>query len=278
VSKRQMSAQALPRGLAQAVDLQLGVATTVLGTSAALGQRLAVLTRPVRRSVTTRAVAACPPRAQDGLRTIAARGKGAREELGRAAGRLLDVLVPYVVAELLSRVDLTDVVVDHVDVDRILLRVDLDAAASRLDLNALVKELDVDAVISRVDLMEVVQESLDLDAVVAGVDIDAAAARLDIDAVIGRVNLAALARDVIAELDLPEIIRESTGSMASDTVRGVRMQSISGDEALGRIIDRLSMRRSRRGRASATVPAAPLPDELVESRTPEDTVTTGSAS
>ncbi|MFL6131989.1 MAG: hypothetical protein ACJ72A_04280, partial [Nocardioidaceae bacterium] len=89
-------------------------------------------------------------------------------------------------------------------------------------------------------------------------------------------DLVALARDVIAQLDLPEIIRESTGSMASDTVRGARMQSISGDEALSRIIDRLSMRRWRRGHADASPVAGPPPD-LADSATAPPPVTTGTA-
>ena len=73
------------------------------------------------------------------------------------------------------------------------------------------------------------------------VDIDAAAARLDLEAVIGRVDLAGLARQVLEEIDLPEIIRESTGSMASDTLRGVRMQTISADDAVGRAVDKLAV-------------------------------------
>ena len=86
---------------------------------------------------------------------------------------------------------------------------------------------------------------VDLDGIVATVDIDAIAARIDIGAVIDRIDLVGLAEDVIAEVDLPEIIRESTGSMASETVRGVRMQGITADEAVGRAVDRFRLVRSR---------------------------------
>ena len=58
-------------------------------------------------------------------------------------------------------------------------------------------------------------------------------------------DVVALARDVIAEIDLPEIIRDSTGAMASDTLLGVRMQSISGDDAIARAMDRLRLRLTR---------------------------------
>jgi hypothetical protein len=63
--------------------------------------------------------------------------------------------------------------------------------------------------------------------------------------VLKRIDMAGLAEGVIAEVDLSEIIRQSTGSVASDTVRGVRMQGISGDEAVGRVVARLRLRRGR---------------------------------
>ena len=59
------------------------------------------------------------------------------------------------------------------------------------------------------------------------------------------VDVVALAEEVIAEIDLPEIIRDSTGAMASDTLLGVRMQSISGDDAIARAVDRLRLRLTR---------------------------------
>lgn len=67
--------------------------------------------------------------------------------------------------------------------------------------------------------------------------------RVDLDAVIARLDLAKLAEDVIASVDLPEIIRESTSAVSSETVREVRMRSISGDEAVGRAMERLRPRR-----------------------------------
>ncbi|MFL6002130.1 MAG: hypothetical protein ACJ72P_04905 [Nocardioides sp.] len=69
--------------------------------------------------------------------------------------------------------------------------------------------------------------------------------RIDLDAVIARVDLTKLADEVIASVDLPEIIRESTGAVSSEAVREVRMRGISGDEAVGRAIARL--RPGRRG-------------------------------
>ncbi len=73
-------------------------------------------------------------------------------------------------------------------------------------------------------------------------------------AVLERIDLARLAEGVIAEVDLPDIIRQSTGSVASDTVRGVRLQGISGDEAVGRAVGRLRVRFGRKP-SRAGVPA-----------------------
>lgn len=91
-------------------------------------------------------------------------------------------------------------------------------------------------------------------------------------AVLQRIDLAQLAEGVIAEVDLAEIIRQSTGSVASDTVRGVRMQGISGDEAVGNAVGRLRVRFSRK--ASPTPPPADqVPPESTPAPEPEMTST-----
>jgi len=105
--------------------------------------------------------------------------------------------------------------------------------------------LVLEQVLRRVDVTDIVRTRVDLDAVAAGLDVDAVAARLDVDAVVGRVDLAAIAMQVIEAVDLPEVIRESSGAMASDTVRGARMRGIAGDQAIGRVRDRLLPHRDR---------------------------------
>ena len=123
-------------------------------------------------------------------------------------------------------------------------RAALQREASRL-LDAMVPGVAA-AMLERIDVNDIVQRHVDL------------------DKLIGTVDLAGLTESVIAEVDLPEIIRQSTGSMASEAVRGVRMQGISGDEAVGRAMDRLRLRRRRKASAVAppeSEPAAPgVPD------------------
>jgi hypothetical protein len=83
-----------------------------------------------------------------------------------------------------------------------------------------------------------------LDRVVPKV-VDELLRRMDLDAVVARLDLAKLADEVIASVDLPELIRESTEAVQSQAVREVRMRSISGDEAVGRAMERLRPRRRR---------------------------------
>ena len=66
------------------------------------------------------------------------------------------------------------------------------------------------------------------------------------DTALAQVDLVGLANEVIDGVDLPEIIRESTGSMASETVKGVRMQGIEADQVVGRAMDRLLLRHTPR--------------------------------
>jgi hypothetical protein len=103
----------------------------------------------------------------------------------------------------------------------------------------------LEEVLRHARLTDLVLSNVDLDRVAAAIDLDAAAARIDIEAIVARIDLIGLAEEIIDGVDLPEIIRESTGSMASETVRSVRMQGIVADEAVGRAVDRLLARRSR---------------------------------
>ena len=182
------------------------------------------------------------------------------------------------VDSILDRVDLTsvarerldlDALVRTVDIDAIVSTVDIDAIIDRLDLDALAARIDVDAILDRVDLTNVAKERLDLnalvrtvdidaivrtvdiDALVRTVDLDAIVSTVDIDAIIDRLDLVALANEVIAAIDLPEIIRQSSGSLASETVRNVRTQSIEADRAVERAIDRFRRQPPRQARRPA---------------------------
>jgi hypothetical protein len=184
-------------------------------------------------------------------------GAARRADLAARLSRELDAVVPWAVDQALGRLSLTAVVLEHVDLDAVVAGVDVDAVVDRVDLTAVVLqrvdlEALVTAVLDRVDLTAVVLQRVDLDALVP--------------AVIARVDLIGLAEEVIDGVDLPEIIRESTGSMASDAVRGARMQGIAADEAVGRAVDRLLLRR--KSRHPAHVLGEPTGHEALQGPTP----------
>jgi hypothetical protein len=81
---------------------------------------------------------------------------------------------------------------------------------------------------------------------VARVDADRVVARVDLDAVVARLDLVGIAQSVIDAIDLPEIMRESTGALSSDAVRAVHAESRRADDRIAGLFDRL-LRRSQPG-------------------------------
>jgi hypothetical protein len=225
------------------------------------------------------------------VRALSSAGQVAAE----VAGALADVLLPTLAREALSRVDVTALVLEFVDIDRlaaaldvdaVVARVDLDAVVDRidvaaiaagLDLDALVEKVDIARVLNRVDLDDVVARvdldravdrvdiarilgRVDLDDVVARVDLDRAVDRVDIDRIIARADVLALARWVVEEIDLPAVIRSSSSSVAAEMVRGVRDQSADADRAVERVVDRLLRRHGRRTSVEGADAAEAIPE------------------
>jgi hypothetical protein len=73
-----------------------------------------------------------------------------------------------------------------------------------------------------------------------------------------QVDLIGVARYVMEGLDLPEIIRDSTGSVASEAVVGLRMQGVDADVAVGRVVDRILHRRRQRRNEKAPSPMSSM--------------------
>jgi hypothetical protein len=192
-----------------------------------------------------------PAKQLQDLAELGRRDWSAAEQSGSEA---LRVLVPTVADWVLDRLDLRAVVaridlndaVRTVDVNAIAERVDLRPLLDRAPIERVLDRADVDGVADRLDLDRVIKR-IDVDAVVAAVDLDAVAARLDLDAIVNRVDIVALAREVVDALDLPEIIRSSTGAMTSDAVRGVRAHSMHADDTVAHVAERFLWRR-RSGR------------------------------
>jgi hypothetical protein len=147
--------------------------------------------------------------------------------------RLARSVVDLVVHRVLDQLDLTALVRERVDLDAVAEGIDVDAVAARLDVDQVVARVDIGRIIDRVDIGRIIDR----------VDVNAVAAKVDLDAIIARLDLIGLADDVVDGIDLPGIIRESSGSMASEALSGVRLQSLQADEALTRAIGRLLPRR-----------------------------------
>jgi hypothetical protein len=240
------------------------LAHLVLGVGSGAWQLASWATRPFRRlggGILDGMVAA-------GQSTgVLDRGRHARGELERVGLVLVQLLVDRAMEIVLPLLDLTEAVRAHIDLDALVAAVDLDAVVRRIDLNtaaagldldALVATVDLDAVVGRVDLdavvgrvdLDAVVRRVDLDAVVGLVDLDVVVGRVDLDAAIARVDLVGIAREVIAAIDLPEIVRDSTGALSSDAVRTIRAEGMHADDAVAGFVDRMLRRR----RAEPVVP------------------------
>lgn len=140
--------------------------------------------------------------------------------VGSAVNAALDRLVPQIADAIIERIDLTDVVLEQVDLHRIVV--------SALD---------------SLDLTEVVLERVDINAIVE---------QADIDSVIDRVPILPLANYVIDEINLPQIIRDSTSGIAGDALNTMRRQSAGADDLVSRIVDRATFRKGRKLDAPGT--------------------------
>ena len=122
---------------------------------------------------------------------------------------------------------LVTAVLDQINLDEVVARVDIDRIVDRIDLNQIAGRIDLDAIASRIDL-------------------DAIVARVDLDAIVSRIDLAGLTEQVMDEVDLGEIIRESSSTMATETVDALRVQGMRVDGLVSRIVDRILFRQEER--------------------------------
>lgn len=199
------------------------------------------------------------------------RWRGERPRNEDAAEAVLHLVVPEIVNAALDQIDLTELVVDRVDIGRVIDRVDFEAViarvpveeiVARLDLNEIVARIDLDAIVGRIDLDAAVQridlqrivERIDLDTIIERVDVDTIVGRIDLNEIVGRIDLdtiverldlAGIATRVIEEIDLPQIIRASSGTMTAEAAEGIRVQSMEADSLVAGVVDRILRRRGR---------------------------------
>ena len=269
------------RTVPAAVDAALGAAALATSAAVSMTRLLARAATPVGRLVMHPPLLDERLHPARVVEALAGRGHLARTSAGADLNRIIAAVVPPVVDEVLDSLDLTalvrkrvnidalvstvdiaaiidrmdiDAILRQVDIDGIARQVDIDAIVSKVDIDAIARQVDIDAIVSKVDIDAIVSEvdidaiakRIDVDAIVERIDIDTVVNRVDVDAIVRRLDLVGLAEEVVNGIDLPEIIRQSTGAMASDVVRDARMESIDADVAIARLVDRVIRRRRAR--------------------------------
>lgn len=255
----QRSADGSPDGYASGPASGLWLATGAAIGLAVSGARwsVRVIETLARGAGIAASIATSPKLVREPLRQArdAVDERDARWRLERSAdeavaSRFLRELVPRMVEATLDQLDLNELVRARINVNAIVESVDLDVVAKRFPVDDVVSRIDVDDIVARVDLqrviervdMDAVASRIDIDAIAGRLDVDAIAGRLDLDTVVGRLDLTAIAREVLEELDLPEMIRETMGSMTSESVGGIRVQTMNADRAVSRLVDRVFRR------------------------------------
>ena len=242
------------RTVPAAVDAALGAAAMATNAAVSVTRLLARAAAPVGRRLLH------PPLLNERLhparvvQALAGQGHLARTSTGADLSRVIGAVVPPVIDEVLDSLDLTALVRERVDIDALVSTVDIAAIVDRMDIDAILRQVDIDGIVRQVDIdaivsevdMDAIAERIDVDAIVERIDIDTIVSRVDVDAIVRRLDLVGLAEEIVNGIDLPEIIRQSTGSMASDVIRDVRMESIDADMAIARLVDRIIRRRRAR--------------------------------
>ncbi|HEV7774879.1 MAG TPA: hypothetical protein VGO48_16480 [Conexibacter sp.] len=219
-------ARVVPRELAFAADLALGVTTRTVGVALRLGGagfgalRLGgrIAAELPGAGLASRAVsAAARPLVVDGAR--------ARNRAVEQAQRALEQVVPAIV--------------ELIDVDAIVQQVDTDALVATIDVDALLRRTDVDALLQRIDV-DAFLVGVDLDTLIARIDVDAIAARIDVNAIVQEVDIDA----IVEETELGTIVARSTSGFASEALDAARAQTVGADTLVTRLVDRVLRRRA----------------------------------
>ena len=285
------------RTVPAAVDAALGAAALATNTGVALTHLLARAAAPIGRRVMHPPLLHERLHPARVVEALAGRGHVARTSTGADLSRIIAAVVPPVVDQVLDSLNLTALVRERVDIDAlvstvdiaaIIDRMDIDAILRQVDVDGIVRQMDIDAIVSKVDIdaiarqvdidgivrqvnidaivaevdIDAIAKRIDVDAIVERIDIDTIVSRVDVDAIVRRLDLVDIAEEIVNGIDLPEIIRQSTGSMASDVVRDVRMESIEADMAIAGLVDRMIRRRRARRTDAPGEPESRIRAEL----------------
>jgi uncharacterized RDD family membrane protein YckC len=186
--------------------------------------------------------------------------------LGRLAGslrdRLLDVVGPD---DIVERLDV-NAVLARVDLEEVLERVDINALLARVDVNRLLAGVDIDALLSRIE-PDALFARVDIDVLLARIDLNHLLARVDLDRVIAQVDV----EHVVRRAGIPDIVAESTSSLAERTLDLLRRQLLGVDVVATRAVMRVL---SRDVRALPSTPVALAREGVLSPSMPAPTAPT----
>lgn len=173
------------------------------------------------------------------------------------------------VAEFVRRLapEIATAVIAQLDMDALMGQLPIDAIVARVDIDALLDKVNVEGIIERVDVERII-ERVDVEKIIERVDVNAIVGRVDVQAIMGKVDIAPMAQEIISEVDIGAIVRQSTGSITGDMVDGGRLTAMRIDGFVDRVTDRILLRHKSR---NLTVPGYdPMADPLGESLTDEE--------
>lgn len=207
-------AELMPMLVGASLRLASGFFRTGLRIGALVSRDCAAL---ISTSAGPPAVRRVMERARGSITELDDRWRAERAQDEHLASALVAWVAPSVVDGLLNQLDLTEIVLSHLDLDRLAEAIDVEHIAQRVDVATLADRVDVDAL----------------------------AARVNVEGIVRRLDLAGIALEVIEKIDLPRIMRESTGTIADETVEGIRASGVTADRALSRYLDHVLGRNGR---------------------------------
>ena len=163
--------------------------------------------------------------------------------------RLAPELATAVIAQLdmdslMSQLPI-DSIVAKVNIDALLDNVNVEGIIDRVDVEKIIDRVDVEKIIDRVDVEKII-DRVDVEKIIDRVDINGIVGRVDMQGIMGKIDIAPMAQEIIAEVDIGAIVRQSTGSITGDAVDGGRVTAMRLDSFVDRVTDRVLFRRKPR--------------------------------
>jgi hypothetical protein len=95
-------------------------------------------------------------------------------------------------------------------------------------------------------VLRFVVDLLPIEAILDRVDVDSIIRRVDVNALVQRVDLPTIVTDMLEQIELGDLIADSTTGIASDARDSVRVQAIRADGGVASLVDRILRRRKPR--------------------------------